>query len=90
VSKADKPFITSTHEYAVARFSALADDVVTDVIALALAEKPFTAVHVRAWSAAAVAAFDEAIEPFVTSRRLPDIALARQKLTLALHKTESE
>jgi len=90
VSKADKPFITSTHEYAVARFSALADDVVTDVIALAIAEKPFTAVHIRAWSAAAIAAFDEAIEPFVTSRRLPDIALARQKLTLALHKTESE
>lgn len=90
MSKADKPFITSTHEFAVARFSALADGVVTDVIALAITGKPFTTAHIRAWSAAAVAAFDEAIEPFVTSRRLPDIALARQKLALALHKTESE
>lgn len=90
MNKADKPFITATHEYALARFSFLADEVVTEVVALAVKGEAFAEAHIRAWSNAALAAFDEAVEPYVNARRLPDIAVARQKLISALNRTERE
>ncbi len=90
LNKADKPFIDATLEYAIARFSSLADEVVTDVIALGVKGEKFTEAHIRDWSNAALAAFDEAVEPYVNARRLPDIARARQKLITALHRTERE
>ena len=89
VLRDEKP-VEATHEYALARFSALADDVVTEVIAVSLRGEGFTSEHVRLWTAAAINAFDEAVEPYLNARRLPDIAMARRNLIRVLNQTESE
>ena len=86
----DDPSTTATHDFALSRFSANADTVVAEVIALALTGHTFTKAHVQSWSAAALAAFDEAVAPYSSSRRLPDIAVARNNLIRALYRTESE
>jgi hypothetical protein len=86
----DDGAVAATHDYALARFSALADDVVTEVIAISLRGETFTSAHVRRWSAAAISGFDEAVEPYVNARRLPDIAIARIALIRALNKNETE
>lgn len=86
----DDGAIDATLEYALARFSSVADQIVTDVVDLAITGKQFSGVHVRAWSVAALTAFDDSVEPYMNSRRLPDIALARQKLATALNKTERD
>ncbi|WP_166787000.1 type I-E CRISPR-associated protein Cse1/CasA [Cryobacterium sinapicolor] len=82
--------VGATHNDALSRFSFLADGVVTEVIAVSLRGEAFTSVHVKSWTNAAINAFDEAIEPYASARRLPDIAAARHKLIQTLHKTESE
>ncbi|TFD21301.1 type I-E CRISPR-associated protein Cse1/CasA [Cryobacterium sp. TMS1-13-1] len=86
----DDDFVAATHDCALARFSALADDVVSDVIEVSLRGEKFTSEHVRLWTAAAIEAFDEAVEPYVNARRLPDIAAARRNLIRVLNQTESE
>lgn len=86
----DDPATVATHDFALGRFSANADTVVAEVIALALTGHKFTKTHVQSWSAAALSAFDEAIAPYSSARRLPDIALARNSLIRALYRTESE
>lgn len=82
--------VAATHDFALARFSALADDVVTEVIAVSVRGETFTSEHVRLWANAAIKAFDEAVEPYVNARRLPDIASARRNLIRVLNQTESE
>ena len=84
------PATAATSDFAFARFSTLADEVITEVIARAVAGEMFTAEQVHAWSRAAVTAFDDAVEPYVNARRLPDIAQARRTLFQAINRTERE
>jgi hypothetical protein len=86
----DDPATTATHDFALSRFSANADTVVAEVIALALTGDTFTKAHVQSWSSAALTAFDEAIAPYSSARRLPTIAQARNSLIRALNRNESE
>lgn len=79
----------STFESALSGFSARSEQVVDDVIALAVDGQQFTAAHVDAWVRAAMDAFDDAITPFTNSRTVSDIALARQKLFRKINQTES-
>lgn len=86
----DSDVIIATHEYALARFGSMAEDVLNEVITLAIQDESFTSEHVQRWRAAAISAFDDAVEPYASARRLPNIADARQNLIHALHKNESE
>lgn len=80
----------ATLEFALGRFSSLAEDVVEDVVALAIQGQQFTAEHVQIWVRATMTAFDESMEPFSNARTLPDIAQARQRLFRAVNRSESE
>lgn len=81
----------STFETALNGFNSRSEQVVDDVIALAVKGLPFTATaaHIDSWVRAAMDAFDEAISPFANSRTLSDIALSRQKLFHRINQTES-
>lgn len=79
----------STLESALNGFNFRSEEVVHDVIALAVDGKQFTSAHVDAWVRAAMDAFDDAITPFANSRTVSDIALARQKLFRRINQTES-
>ncbi len=86
----DDGVIETTLEYALGRFSSSTDEIVTDAVDLAVRGEKFSGSHVRAWSKAALTAFDDAIEPYLNARRLPDIAEARQKLITTLNKAEKD
>lgn len=79
----------STFETALNGFSSRSEQVVDDVIALAVEGLLFTRAHIDSWVRAAMDAFDEAISPFANSRTLSDIALSRQKLFRRINQTES-
>lgn len=85
----DDGAIDSTFESAVNGFNFRSEEVVHDVVALAVDGHPFTAAHIDAWVKAAMEAFDDAITPFTNSRTISDIALARQKLFRKINQTES-
>ncbi len=85
----DDGAIQSTVDRALNGFNFRSEEVVHDVIALAVDGQRFTAAHLDAWVRAAMDAFDDAITPFTNSRTVSDIALARQKLFRRINQTES-
>jgi hypothetical protein len=84
----DKELTAATLAIALARFSSKAEDVVDEVLSLAISGQSYTAEHVRAWTRAAEDAFDETLAPYASARRLPDLAVARQRLSSNLRRTD--
>lgn len=85
----DAEVTKATLAWALTRFTTLAEDVIEDVIALAVSGQTFTVDHLNTWSKAAMTAFAESIAPLVSARTLPTIATAQARLYKSLHRSES-
>ncbi len=85
----DEGATESTLDRAMSGFNSRAEEVVDEVVALAIHGAQFTAAHLAAWVRAAMDAFDEALMPFNNARTVADIALARHKLFRKINQTES-
>jgi hypothetical protein len=85
----DEGATEATLHNAMNGFNFRAEEVVNDVVALAVQGKQFTSTHLAAWVRAAMDAFDDALLPFNNARTISDIAVARDKLFRKINQTES-